>query len=138
MICLIMWVSPVTLDTTLCNFSLLHFVLYMQMKIVRSAFCYMLLIIEVEFFFAAPDLDQRNIYGVWKIDDTDNSFSSQTFRIKYARQDVHLCMMVSFILPRSRFAVMISLSFSCLYRNVKGRGNLVGMKLGLTVLSICQ
>ncbi|XP_039688079.1 protein FAM135A [Medicago truncatula] len=52
--------------------------------------------------YEAPDLDQSSIYGAWKIDDTENSFSTQTFRIKYARQDVHLCMMISFDLSRSR------------------------------------
>ncbi|XP_012571425.1 uncharacterized protein [Cicer arietinum] len=52
--------------------------------------------------YEAPDLDQSNFYGVWKIDDTENSFSTPTFRIKYAKQDVHLCMMISFNLSRSR------------------------------------
>nr|XP_027193352.1 uncharacterized protein LOC101498432 isoform X2 [Cicer arietinum] len=32
------------------------------------------------------------------IDDTDNSFSTPPFRIKYARQDVFLCIMISFYL----------------------------------------
>ncbi|KAJ1391954.1 hypothetical protein SESBI_36213 [Sesbania bispinosa] len=53
--------------------------------------------------YEAPDLDPRSIYGVWRIDDTDNSFSTQTFRIKYARQDIHLRTMISFILSRSRY-----------------------------------
>ncbi|CAI8599941.1 unnamed protein product [Vicia faba] len=52
--------------------------------------------------YEAPDLDQSSICGVWKIDDTENSFSTQTFRIKYARQDVYLCMMISFILSRNK------------------------------------
>ncbi|PNY12129.1 protein FAM135A [Trifolium pratense] len=50
----------------------------------------------------SPDLDQSSIYGAWKIDDTENSFSTQTFRIKYAKQDVHLCMMIAFNLSRSK------------------------------------
>ncbi|CAA7024113.1 unnamed protein product [Microthlaspi erraticum] len=41
--------------------------------------------------------------GVWRIDDTDNSFLTQPFRIKYARQDIRLCMMVSFTLPLPRY-----------------------------------
>ncbi|KAK2392444.1 protein FAM135B [Trifolium repens] len=52
--------------------------------------------------YEAPDVDQSSIYGAWKIDDTENSFSTQTFRIKYAKQDVHLCMMIAFNLSRSK------------------------------------
>ncbi|KAK1555527.1 hypothetical protein Q3G72_027680 [Acer saccharum] len=39
-----------------------------------------------------------DVYGVWRIDDRDNSFSTQPFRIKYARQDVHLSILISFCL----------------------------------------
>ncbi|XP_024631106.1 protein FAM135A isoform X3 [Medicago truncatula] len=53
--------------------------------------------------YEAPDQGPCSLYGIWRIDDTDNSFSTQPFRIKYARQDVHLCMMVSFNLSLSRF-----------------------------------
>ncbi|XP_019415419.1 PREDICTED: uncharacterized protein LOC109326943 isoform X3 [Lupinus angustifolius] len=53
--------------------------------------------------YEAPDLGPSSIYGLWRIDDTDNSFSTQPFRIKYARQDIHLCMMITFNLARSRF-----------------------------------
>lgn len=63
---------------------------------------------------AAPDLGPSSIYGMWRIDDTDNSFSTQPFRIKYARQDIHLCMMISFNLARSNFEVMISVIFFAL------------------------
>ncbi|KAG4147360.1 hypothetical protein ERO13_D05G217800v2 [Gossypium hirsutum] len=38
-------------------------------------------------------------YGVWRIDEKDNSFLTQPFRIKYARQDVLLFTMVAFDLP---------------------------------------
>ncbi|KAG5034419.1 hypothetical protein JHK87_009329 [Glycine soja] len=55
----------------------------------------------------APDLDPSSVYGVWRIDDTDNSFSTQSFRIKYARQDVHLYMMIVFNLSRSEFVYVI-------------------------------
>ncbi|KAH0854807.1 hypothetical protein HID58_037092 [Brassica napus] len=41
--------------------------------------------------------------GVWRIDDKDNSFFTQPFQIKYARQDVRLCMMISFTLPLQRY-----------------------------------
>ncbi|MBA0693519.1 hypothetical protein Goari_003889, partial [Gossypium aridum] len=48
---------------------------------------------------AAPSLVSDEVFGVWRIDDTDNSFATQPFRIKYARQDVYLSIMVAFDLP---------------------------------------
>ncbi|KAJ7958857.1 hypothetical protein O6P43_019513 [Quillaja saponaria] len=53
--------------------------------------------------YEAPDLDSNNTYGIWRIDDSDNSFSTQPFRIKYARQDIHLCIMISFNLSLGEF-----------------------------------
>ena len=44
---------------------------------------------------------------MWKIVDKDNSFLTQPFRIKYARQDIRLCMMISFTLPLERYEVTI-------------------------------
>ncbi|CAH8306129.1 unnamed protein product [Eruca vesicaria subsp. sativa] len=41
--------------------------------------------------------------GVWRIDDKDNSFFTQPFQIKYARQDIRLCMMISFTLPLQKY-----------------------------------
>ncbi|PKA57082.1 hypothetical protein AXF42_Ash002386 [Apostasia shenzhenica] len=46
--------------------------------------------------YEAPDLASDDILGVWRIDDNEQSFSTQPFRIKYARQDVLLSVMVSF------------------------------------------
>ncbi|KAF1890583.1 hypothetical protein Lal_00041397 [Lupinus albus] len=37
--------------------------------------------------YEAPDVAVDNICRVWMIDDVDNSFSTQPFRIRYARQD---------------------------------------------------
>ncbi|XP_014504647.1 protein FAM135B isoform X2 [Vigna radiata var. radiata] len=69
--------------------------------------------------YEAHDLHASSIYGIWRIDDTDNSFSSQPFRIKYARQDIHLCMMISFKLSLSRFEVLpttgVILKFELMY-----------------------
>lgn len=45
---------------------------------------------------AAPDLSAEDVFGVWRIDDAEQSFSTQPFRIKYAREDVLLSVMVSF------------------------------------------
>lgn len=55
---------------------------------------------------AAPDLGSDDVYGVWRIDDTDNSFSTQPFRIKYARQDVFLSIMISFNLSLAGYEVI--------------------------------
>ncbi|QCD99714.1 Alpha/Beta hydrolase fold [Vigna unguiculata] len=69
--------------------------------------------------YEAHDLRASSIYGIWRIDDTDNSFSTQPFRIKYARQDIHLCMMISFKLSLSRFEVLpttgVILKFELMY-----------------------
>ncbi|KAK4276942.1 hypothetical protein QN277_015029 [Acacia crassicarpa] len=53
--------------------------------------------------YEAPDPGSGNLYGIWSIDDADHSFSTHPFQIKYARQDVHLCMMISFILSPGEF-----------------------------------
>lgn len=57
---------------------------------------------------AGPNLDEGT-YGVWRIDDSDNSFSTQPFKIKYARQDVLLSVMIAFNLSMGDH-VVISLS----------------------------
>lgn len=49
-----------------------------------------------QFCYAAPDMTSDDIFGVWRIDDIEQSFSTQPFRIKYARQDVLLSVMISF------------------------------------------
>ncbi|XP_022772973.1 protein FAM135B-like isoform X2 [Durio zibethinus] len=49
--------------------------------------------------YEAPNLGSDDGYGVWRIDDSDSSFATQPFRIKYARQDVLLSVMVAFDLP---------------------------------------
>ncbi|KAL3618006.1 hypothetical protein CASFOL_038327 [Castilleja foliolosa] len=70
----------------------------------------------------APDLGSDDIYGVWRIDDIDHSFSTQPFRIRYARQDVLLAMMVSFNLSLSKSKVSstsaVILRFELLYSPV--------------------
>ncbi|KAK7246812.1 hypothetical protein RIF29_41682 [Crotalaria pallida] len=48
--------------------------------------------------YEAPDVAVDNLCKVWMIDDTDNSFSTPPFRIRYARQDVFLSIMISFYL----------------------------------------
>lgn len=46
--------------------------------------------------YEASDVGADDALGIWKIDDADNSFYTQPFRIKYARQDIYLSVMVSF------------------------------------------
>ncbi|CAI0401594.1 unnamed protein product [Linum tenue] len=52
--------------------------------------------------YEAPDLGFDDVYGVWKIDDTDNSFLTPPFRIRYARQDVRMSILISFNLSLSK------------------------------------
>lgn len=63
--------------------------------------------------FSAPDLGSDDNLGVWRIDDMDHSFSSQPFRIRYARQDILLSVMISFNLSLGKFEVSLSLSHGC-------------------------
>lgn len=53
--------------------------------------------------YEAPDFGSDDIFGVWGIDDTDNSFLTQPFRIRYARQDVLLSVMISFNLSLGKY-----------------------------------
>ncbi|KAG6403973.1 hypothetical protein SASPL_136207 [Salvia splendens] len=72
--------------------------------------------------YEAPDLDSDYVHGIWRIDDVDHSFSTHPFRIKYAKQDVPLSMMVTFNLSPSTFEVpctsAVILTFELLYSPV--------------------
>ncbi|PIN22649.1 hypothetical protein CDL12_04633 [Handroanthus impetiginosus] len=72
--------------------------------------------------YEAPDLGSDDMYGVWRIDDADHSFSTQPFRIRYARQDILLAMMVSFNLSLSKYegpsTSAVILKFELLYTPV--------------------
>ncbi|KAL3655327.1 hypothetical protein CASFOL_001113 [Castilleja foliolosa] len=72
--------------------------------------------------YEAPDVGSNDVYGVWRIDDTEHSFSTQSFRIRYARQDVLLAMLVSFNLSLSKSKVSstsaVILRFELLYSPV--------------------
>lgn len=54
----------------------------------------------------AHDLGSDEAHGIWRIDDKENSFFTQPFWIKYARQDIRLCMMVSFNIPLDKYQVL--------------------------------
>ncbi|KAL7098636.1 hypothetical protein ACP275_09G030300 [Erythranthe tilingii] len=72
--------------------------------------------------YAAPDLGSDDVYGIWRIDDRDHSFSTQPFRIRYAKQDILLSMMVSFNLSPINLEVpsasAVILKFELLYTPV--------------------
>ncbi|KAK9930043.1 hypothetical protein M0R45_027102 [Rubus argutus] len=74
--------------------------------------------------YEAPDLGSDDVYGVWRIDDTDNSFSTQPFRIKYARQDVFLSIMLSFNLSLAGYEGLSSsavlLKFELMHAPISG------------------
>ncbi|KAL5703685.1 hypothetical protein ACHQM5_022210 [Ranunculus cassubicifolius] len=53
--------------------------------------------------YEAPGLGLNDVLRVWRIDDTDNSFCTQPFRIKYARQDALLSVMVSFNIALGKY-----------------------------------
>ncbi|GMY17505.1 protein FAM135B-like isoform X1 [Fagus crenata] len=77
--------------------------------------------------YEVPDLGSDDVYGVWRIDDTDNSFSTQPFRIKYARQDVLLSIMISFDLAIGRYegppTSAVILKFELLYAPALKKGS---------------
>ncbi|RYR17423.1 hypothetical protein Ahy_B03g062175 isoform C [Arachis hypogaea] len=72
-----------------------------------------------------PGIPARVVqYEVWMIDDADNSFSTPPFRIKYARQDVLLSIMVSFYLSFGACEDQSSviLKFELLHAPMSGTG----------------
>lgn len=76
--------------------------------------------------YEAPDLGSDDVYGVWRINDEDHSFSTQPFRIRYAKQDVFLSTMVAFSLPVANYEGMstsaIILKFELMYAPVLENG----------------
>ncbi|KAK4770497.1 hypothetical protein SAY87_031029 [Trapa incisa] len=77
--------------------------------------------------YEVPDLGPDGIVGVWRIDDSENSFSTQPFRIKYARQDVLLSVMISFNLSLGQHEVpptsSVILKFELMYASVAENGS---------------
>ncbi|KAL8153771.1 hypothetical protein V2J09_011531 [Rumex salicifolius] len=69
----------------------------------------------------------KNSHGGWRIDDTDNSFSTQPFKIKYARQDVLLSIMISFNLSMGKYVLpsrsAVILKFELMYEPVLDKGS---------------
>ncbi|KAJ4964688.1 hypothetical protein NE237_016537 [Protea cynaroides] len=77
--------------------------------------------------YEATDLGSDDIIGLWRIDDKENSFFTQPFRIKYARQDVLLSVMISFNLPLGKFEApatsAVILKFELLHSSILERGS---------------
>ncbi|XP_047316748.1 protein FAM135B-like isoform X3 [Impatiens glandulifera] len=77
--------------------------------------------------YEVPDLGSAEYHGVWKIDDEDHSFTTQPFRIRYARQDVLLSVMVSFNLALGKFegppTSAVILKFELLYAPISVEGS---------------
>ncbi|KAL4271543.1 hypothetical protein GQ457_13G009370 [Hibiscus cannabinus] len=77
--------------------------------------------------YEAPNVGSDDVYGVWRIDDTDNSFATRPFRIKYAKQDVLLSILVAFNLPltdnEGPFSSAVILKFELLYSPVMEKGS---------------
>ncbi|XP_068660095.1 uncharacterized protein [Aristolochia californica] len=69
--------------------------------------------------YDAPDLGSDDIIGIWRIDDLDHSFTSQPFKIRYARQDVLLSVMVAFNFALGKYEMpstaAVILKFELLY-----------------------
>ncbi|XP_068661508.1 uncharacterized protein [Aristolochia californica] len=69
--------------------------------------------------YDAPDLGSDDIIGIWRIDDMDHSFTSQPFKIRYARQDVLLSVMVAFNFALGKYEMPptagVILQFELLY-----------------------
>ncbi|KAL5703662.1 hypothetical protein ACHQM5_022189 [Ranunculus cassubicifolius] len=76
--------------------------------------------------YEAPGLGLNDVLGVWRIDDTDNSFCTQPFRIKYARQDVLLSVMVSFNIALGKYegpsTSAVILKFELMFAPVLDKG----------------
>ncbi|GMJ02539.1 hypothetical protein like AT1G58350 [Hibiscus trionum] len=77
--------------------------------------------------YEAPNVGSDGVYGVWRIDDNDNSFATRPFRIKYAKQDVLLSILVAFNLPltvnEGPFSSAVILKFELLYSPVMEKGS---------------
>ncbi|PPD83299.1 hypothetical protein GOBAR_DD19769 [Gossypium barbadense] len=98
--------------------------LYWEVPLHNRKMCYVVQFIDQNIFYAveantsevAPNVGSDDVYGVWRIDDTDNSFATRPFRIKYAKQDV----LLSILGPLSSAVI---LKFELLYSPVLEKGS---------------
>ncbi|KAM7250422.1 hypothetical protein ACFE04_022305 [Oxalis oulophora] len=91
--------------------------------------------------YQVPDKVGEDVNRIWMIDDTDNSFSTHPFRIRYARQDVFLSIMVSFNLHLNNFQVLptsaIILKFELMYTPVLKNGS-TNMQTSIDACSVAS
>ncbi|GAB4839547.1 hypothetical protein Ancab_029073 [Ancistrocladus abbreviatus] len=77
--------------------------------------------------YEASNLSSDEVYGVWRIDDMDNSFSTPPFKIRYARQDVLLSVMIAFNLSLTKHQVpsksAVILKFELMYVPLLEKGS---------------
>ncbi|XP_042427515.1 protein FAM135B-like isoform X1 [Zingiber officinale] len=90
--------------------------------------------------YEVPNVLADDVLGVWRIDDADHSFSTQPFKIKYARQDVPLSIMVSFNLHNGKderpSIRSVILKFELLYAPTLENGNEIQATYNLIPASI--
>ncbi|KAJ7946668.1 hypothetical protein O6P43_031564 [Quillaja saponaria] len=90
--------------------------------------------------YEAPEMGSDNLCGVWRIDDTDNSFSTPCFRVRYARQNIFLSIMVSFNLSFYRYegqpTSAIMLKFELMHAPISGTGLELQDSLGVCPVSV--
>lgn len=76
--------------------------------------------------YEAPEVGSDNLCRVWMIDDTDNSFSTPPFQIRYARQDVFLSIMISFYLAFGEYegeSTAVILKFELMHAPMTATGS---------------
>ncbi|XP_074296521.1 uncharacterized protein LOC141626767 isoform X1 [Silene latifolia] len=76
--------------------------------------------------YEAPNSGSSDGYGFWRINDVDNSFATQPFKIRYARQDVPLSVMIAFNVSLSNHEVPstsgVIIKFELLYASLSEQG----------------
>jgi len=108
--CLIVWFSW-DISTSMLNMQSIYFFARLICRL--AFFLDWLKCLNLSFLWgAAPEVGADNLCEVLMIDDKDNSFSTPSFRIRYARQDVILAIMISFYVSYGRYEVTSTLSLS--------------------------
>ncbi|XP_021762712.1 protein FAM135A-like isoform X2 [Chenopodium quinoa] len=90
--------------------------------------------------YEAPSMGSDDSYGVWRIDDSDNSFSTQPFKIRYARQDVPLSVMVAFNLSLSNREIPaksgVIIKFELIYSALLEKGSELQASLSTSAAAV--
>lgn len=90
--------------------------------------------------YEAPSMGSDDSYGIWRIDDVDNSFSTQPFKIRYARQDVPLSVMIAFNLSLSNREVPaksgVIIKFELIYSALLEKGSELQASLSTSAAAV--